>query len=156
MKAIVIYYSRVGNTEKLAKQIQADISADILKVEPSKDYGNYLSSIARVGKEKRASISVDVKTEVPDLSEYDTVLLGYPIWYSSMPPFMQDFMSKCELNGKIVIPFSTSGATNISSSLDSVKQCCKGASVIEPFNYARLKKDDYSKWIEKVKTCLTK
>lgn len=154
MKSIIIYYSKAGNTEKLAKKIQADTSSDILKVEPKESYGSFIPAVARVVKERKANAAVEVVTEIPDLEEYDVVFVGYPIWGSTVPSFLLDFLGKCDLDGKKIIPFATSGASNIRGSLEDVRNACAGAKVGLPLGISMLRKDNYSQWLEKVQELL--
>ena len=151
MKGMILYYSKSGTTEKLAKRIQQDLNCDILKIEPEDPYGNYFSSLARVGKELKNKVPVHSVTEIPDLSGYDTVLVGYPIWYLEAPAFVTDFISRCNLAGKTVIPFATCGLANISSTLDTLKRVCPKSEVVHPLNWGIAKKDDYEEWIRAIR-----
>ena len=66
MKALILYYSRSGNTEKLAKQIQQDLSCDLLKIVPEEAYGNYVASCLRVMKERKQNMTPAFVTEIMD------------------------------------------------------------------------------------------
>ena len=88
MKSAIVYCSNKGTTEKLAKKISRDFSADMFKVEPAEDYGSFFVALARVAREKRAMMSAAGKPERPETSAYDTVFVGYPIWYGTVPAFM--------------------------------------------------------------------
>ncbi|QOV18427.1 hypothetical protein INP51_10410 [Blautia liquoris] len=151
MKAIILYYSKTGNTEKLAKRIQADLHCDMLKVEPEDPYGNYVSSLVRVNKERKNKVPVHSVTPVPDLSAYDTVFIGYPIWYMDPPEFLSDFLSKCSLEGKVVIPFATCGLANVGKTLNTIKEVCPKSKIAHPFNYGIAKKDNYDEWVRSFK-----
>ncbi len=150
MKAAILYCSNKGTTEKLAQKISRDFSAPMVKVEPEEAYGSFFAAVARVAKEKRAQVSAAVKTEVPDLKEYDTVFVGYPIWYGTVPAFMKEFLGRCDLQGKTVIPFATSSATHMRGSLPDLESACEGALIRYPFNYSVLSRDDYGSWKEQV------
>lgn len=154
MKAIIIYYSRSGNTEKLAKRIQNDLDCDILKIEPEEAYGNYIASCARATKEKYAPAPPKFITEIPDLREYDVVLLGFPIWVQNLPRFVSDFISKCDLAGKKLIPFATFGMTGLNWTAKTLDRVCIGAERVLPFDYGIFKKDDYDTWLGNVKALL--
>ena len=146
MKSIIIYCSKSGRTEKIAKKILKDTGSDIIQVKPKKEYGNYAAAVVRVIREKIMRIKPDFINPVPDLSEYDTVFIGYPIWASAPPAFMCSFLKQCDLKDKTVIPFATSGMTNISSSLIKLKESCRGCTIKFPYNYSNRKKDDYDAW----------
>lgn len=151
MKAIILYYSRSGNTEKLAKQIQADLNCEMIKIEPEVAYGNYVASCVRATKEKMSTVKPKFVTPIPDLQGYDTVLLGFPIWAQDLPAFVSEFVNQCDLNGKTVIPFATFGMTGLNWTKKTLERVCKGAKIEHPFNYGVFKKDNYRKWLESVK-----
>jgi flavodoxin len=151
MKSIILYYSKSGKTEKLAKKAAAALGSDILKVELVKPYGNMIFAIFRYIKERKKGIIPTVKTQIPALDSYDTVLIGYPVWGSDVPHFLADFVKKCSLKGKKVIPFATSGSTDIDCTLKTLKEICPESEVVHPFLQGHSKKDDFDKWIEAVR-----
>ena len=146
MKSIIIFYSKSGRTEKIAKKLLKDTGSDIIQVKPKKEYGNYAATVARVVREKIMRIRPAFINSIPDLSEYDTVFIGYPIWASAPPAFMCAFLRQCDLKDKTVIPFATSGMTNISSTLVKLKESCRGCTIKYPYNHSNRKKDDYDEW----------
>ena len=151
MKSIIIYYSRSGNTEKLAKQIQNDLQSDVLKVEPKKAYGNYISALFRVIGEKMSKKKPEFITQIPDLKDYDTILIGTPIWAYSLPVFLSEFISQCDLKGKKVIPFATFGGSGVKGAVETLEEICKGAELVLPFGYGISKKDNYEEWMTSIK-----
>ena len=151
MKAVVIYYSKSGKTEAAAKRIAEEFSADLLKVEPAKPYGGFLSTCLRARKEKKKRIPVEMKTEIPDLSAYDTVFLGFPIWMSTMPEFLKEFIKKCSVRDKMLIPFCTSKKTSVISSITQVKECCPGANIKEGLVLTYNNERDYQKWVNMIR-----
>ena len=86
MNSIIIYYSRSGNTEKIAKRLQSDLkNIPAIKIEPEEAYGNYIKSCIRVVKENRKKVTHKFTTPIPDLYEYDTVFIVFPIWAQDIP-----------------------------------------------------------------------
>lgn len=153
MKPIIIYYSRSGNTEKIALQAKKDLNCEAIKIIPAEAYGNYISSCLRVTKEKKAPVAPAFITPIPNLNSYDTILLGYPVWAQDIPRFVADFIEKCELTGKIVVPFATYGMSGINWTMKHLQQVCDGAEIKLPFDSGTFKKGTYQKWITEVK-CL--
>ena len=150
MKSIVLYYSQTGNTEIIAKRIAKDFGAELLKIEPDIVYGGFLSSCVRViGDRMRKDLPTYV-TEIPDLTEYDTVFVGFPIWAADVPDFVQAFLKDCDLAGKRVIPFATSRMTGIEGAVDTLTVLCEGASVEHPFFFGVRKRDNYRAWLAEV------
>lgn len=154
MKTLILYYSNSGNTERLARRIQQDIPSDMIKVEPAEKYGCFAKAVHRMIKERKSHTAVALKTPVPDLSSYDVIFVGYPIWASTLPDFMREFLSRCDFRDKKVIPFSTSYGASTESSLKDLKVACEGARVGLPLTFAKFHKDDYGKWLEKVHNIL--
>ncbi len=151
MNAIIIYYSRSGNTEKYAKQLHADLGYPLLKIEPEEQYGNYIMSCLRVMKERSSKITPKFTTPIPDLSAYDTIFLGYPIWAQDIPVFVQDFMKKCNTSGKTIIPFATYGMSGINWTMKNLKRLFPDTEIKLPFDNGVFKKGDYQKWISDIK-----
>lgn len=151
MKSIVIYYSRSGNTEKLAKRIQSDLHCDILKIEPEQAYGNYIASVGRVMNERSKKVIPAFITPIPDLREYDAVFIGFPIWAQDVPAFVAEFIRQCDIKGKIVIPFATYGMSNIQWTMKTLRDLCRDSDMRLPFDQGAFKKQDYNAWIKQVK-----
>lgn len=154
MKAIILYYSRSGNTERIAMQAQKDLHCDMIKIIPEEAYGNYISSCLRVTKEKKASVAPAFATPIPDLRGYDIVLLGYPVWAQDVPRFVADFICQCDLKNKTVIPFATYGMSGINWTMKHLKSLCMGAEIKFPFDSGVLKKGNYAQWIQSIKTMI--
>lgn len=154
MKALILYYSRSGNTEKIAKQIKDDLGCDMIKIIPEEAYGNYIASCLRVTKERKQKVTPDFVTEVPDLSEYDVIFLGYPVWAQDIPSFVAEFAERCDLNGKVVIPFVTYGMTGINWTRKTLDKVCRGANITLPFESGVFKKGNYSDWMKQVQSYL--
>lgn len=154
MKAMIIYYSRSGNTEKIALQAQKDLQCEALKIIPEKAYGNYITSCLRVTKERKARVAPAFQTPIPNLQNCDVVLLGYPVWAQDLPGFVAAFISQCNLEGKTVIPFATYGMSGINWTLKHLTQLCFGAEIKYPFDSGTFKKGNYQMWIGQVRRLL--
>lgn len=150
MKSAVIYYSKSGVTKRIAETIKEKFGADMYFVEPENAYGSYISAVARVGKEKLTRKNPGLKTKPSDFSSYDVVFIGFPVWYGTMPSFEQEYVSKCNLDGKAVIPFAAAGANGRESSLDTVRKLCPNSKVGHYLYSSRLNKADVSKWLDEI------
>ena len=151
MKPIILYCSVSGTTKEIAEKAAKELACDLVRVQPVKPYGSYFSSIVRVFFERMRKETPASVTSVPDLSAFDTVLIGYPIWYSDLPAFFSGFLKKCNLQGKTVIPFSTSGTSNIGVTLDALNSYCTGAEIKFPYSLGMRQKDDFEAWIDKIR-----
>ena len=151
MNGIIIYYSRSGNTEKYAKQLHSDLGYKLLKIEPEEQYGNYIMSCFRVMKENATKTTPEFITQIPDLTDYDTIFLGYPIWAQNIPEFVQDFISKCNTSGKTIIPFATYGMSGINWTMKTLKNLFPDSEIKLPFDNWVFKKGNYKKWLDDIK-----
>lgn len=150
MKYAVIYYSKAGTTKKIADAIKERFDADMYFVEPEEAYGSYISAVARVGKEKLTKKNPGLKSQPADFSAYDVVFIGFPVWYSTMPSFEQEYVSKCDLAGKTVIPFATAGANGKESSIETVKKLCPNSKVEHYLYSSMMKKANVNAWLDEI------
>lgn len=130
---LVIYCSRSGNTEKVARQISTTLNCDILEVEPATAYeGDYNAMLDRA-REELAAIDkgnyLAITTSVDDVDKYDLIFIGYPIWYGRMATPMQTFLHEhaSKLSGKRVALFVTSGSSGMSTSANEARGFCPQA-----------------------------
>lgn len=148
MRSVIIYYSRAGATKSVAEKIRDAFHADMIFVEPEKAYGNYLSAVIRNGTEKMTKNAAKVKTPVKDVSEYDVVFIGFPVWYGTMPTFMQEYVKKCNIHGKKVIPFATAASNGKESSLKTVKEIFADCEVSDYFYTTKPKNGEADAWVK--------
>lgn len=120
---LVVYYSATGSTERVAKEIAKNLNADLFEIEPVDTYTsedlNYSNSNSRVSKEHNDESLRDVKlkkTTIDNLEKYDTILIGYPIWWGIAAWPVNNFVKENDFNGKTVIPFCTSASSSLGNS----------------------------------------
>ena len=131
-KVLVVYYSQTGTTEGVAKIIAGETNADLVKLEVKNEYTsddlNWTDKNSRVNREhdNPNSRNVELKNAViPDFSSYDTVFIGYPIWWREASWVLDDFVKKNDFTGKTVIPFGTSMSTGDGTSGNRLKKLTK-------------------------------
>ena len=131
-KVLVVYYSQTGTTEGVAKIIARETNADLVKLEVKNEYTsddlNWTDKNSRVNREhdNPNSRNVELKNAViPDFSSYDTVFIGYPIWWREASWVLDDFVKKNDFTGKTVIPFGTSMSTGDGTSGNRLKKLTK-------------------------------
>ena len=122
-KTLVIYYSASGNTARVAKDIAEAAGADLFEIVPTEVYTsedlNWTNSDSRVSREHDDESLRDVPlttTEVPDWDSYDTVFIGYPIWWGIAAWPVDTFVKNNDFTGKTVIPFATSSSSGMGQS----------------------------------------
>ena len=126
-KVLVVYFSATGTTRQVAKQIAKIADADICEIIPTKPYSS--ADLDWTNKQSRSSVEMNdlkarpaIKPFSVDMSKYDFVFLGYPIWWDLAPRTVNSFIETTNLAGKTVIPFATSGGSSIGNSVVVLKQ----------------------------------
>lgn len=122
-KVLVVYFSAQGHTESVAKKIADNLNADIFEIVPKDEYTSsdldWTDSNSRVSKEHDDESLRNVElsnAKVDNFDKYDTVLIGYPIWWGIAAWPVNSFVKANDFNGKTVIPFCTSSSSNIGDS----------------------------------------
>ena len=120
---LVVYYSAQGHTEEVANQIASNLGADIFEITPVDAYTSddldWTDDNSRVSREHNDESLRNVElttTEVPNWDNYDTILLGYPIWWGEAAWPVSSFVASNDFTGKTVIPFCTSASSSIGQS----------------------------------------
>ncbi|MBQ9173453.1 MAG: flavodoxin [Bacteroidales bacterium] len=142
-QSLVVYYSRpgnnytsegivnlkVGNTQVVAEKIQSLTGADIFRIETVKSYPEDYMKCTEVAREElsdkaRPALKADI-----DISKYDTIYLGWPCWWGTMPMCVFTFLESHDWNGKTIIPFTTHEGSGFGSGLRDLRSSAKGATV---------------------------
>lgn len=126
-KVLVAYFSATGNTEAEAKLIASVAKGDIHKIQPEKEYSSadldWEDETSRSCKEFANPASRPaISSTLGNLSEYDIVFLGFPIWWDQAPRIINTFMESADFAGKMVIPFATSGGSGIDNAEKELKK----------------------------------
>ena len=124
-KVAVVYFSATGTTKTVAEYIKDVANADIFEIIPKQKYTsddlNWNNSNSRSTKEQNDKNARPEIANNIDVSAYDVIFIGYPIWWGDTPRIIQTFMETHQLGGKTMIPFCTSGGTGISTSENTLK-----------------------------------
>lgn len=109
-RILVAYFSRSGNTRVVAGLIHRTLHADLFEIRPATPYPeDYLETVEQARQERDSGRERVLETEVSNMSDYDTVFLGFPIWGETAPPIIRAFLSAHDLSRKTLIPFVTHG-----------------------------------------------
>ena len=132
-KAIVVYFSAQNHTRNVATKIAANVGADIFEIEPVQAYTegdlSWTDSESRVSREHNDESlqTIELKnTTVPNWDEYDTVYIGYPIWWGDSAWPVDSFVKKVDFGDKTVIPFCTSHSSGLGTSDTDLKAKATG------------------------------
>lgn len=155
-KALVVYYSATGTTERVAQLIADAIGADLFEVEPAEPYTtadlNYSDKNSRVSREHDDESLRDValvSAEVPDWDSHDTVFIGYPIWWGGAAWPMNGFVTANDFTGKTVIPFATAASSGMGDSgTDLAKLAGTGDWLDGQRFFSSTTADDIQSWLD--------
>ena len=130
-KILVAYFSPTGTTKRAAQDIAKALEADLYEIRPETPYTS--GDLNWMDKNSRSTVEMNdpasrpaMAGDVPDVSGYDTVFLGFPIWWYVEPKIVDTFLESCDLSGKRVIPFATSGGSGIDRAEQSLARLCPG------------------------------
>lgn len=133
-RTLVAYFSRSGNTRVVAGLIQRGLQADIFEILPAYPYpADYLQTVEQARQERDSGFEPALESKVRDISHYETVLLGFPIWGETLPPIVRSFLSAHDLSGKTIIPFSTHGGYGLGNSRRVLERHAPNARVVDGF-----------------------
>ena len=133
-RTLVAYYSRSGNTRVVAGLIQRSLHADLFEIRPAKPYPeDYLQTVEQARQERDSGFEPLLESKVRAMADYDTVLLGFPIWGETAPPLVRAFLTAHDLAGKTIIPFNTHGGYGLGNSHSVLEKHAPKSKVLEGF-----------------------
>ena len=133
-KILVAYFSAGGATAKLAKTVAEVTGGDLYEIEPEAAYTS--ADLNWNDKHSRSTAEMNdagsrpaIAGEVADMAQYDTVFVGFPIWWYQAPRIIETFLESYDFSGKTVIPFATSGGSGMGRTAEILKASCPDAVV---------------------------
>lgn len=131
-KTLILYYSQGGTTEKVAQELHGNLNADMEIIGLENPYtGTYKELLERVGKERENNILPKLLPLKADLSKYDTIFLGYPIWYGSYAMPIASLVKEYNFEGKKIVTFCTFGSGGLEASIRDLKKALPMADIAE-------------------------
>ncbi len=128
-KILAVYFSASGNTKKLAKTIAEAANADLFEIVPETPYTS--PDLDWTDKTSRSSVEMNDKSSRPaissavkDMEQYNTVFIGFPIWWYEAPRIIQTFLESYDFSGKNIVTFATSGGSGMGKTNDILKLSC--------------------------------
>ena len=136
MNSLVIYFSaEAGTTRKVAQDFAASVNADLFEIIPEKPYTpadlNWMNPLARCNREKIGKKDVPVIGTVESWESYETVYIGFPIWYGCAPNVVNTFCKEYDWNGKRIYIFATSGGSGIGKTAQKLEPYVKGSTIVD-------------------------
>lgn len=125
------YTPETGSTQFVAQLIQKQTHGDLFHLETATPYPRQHDALLRVAeKEQQTQARPSLKTPLPDLSDYDTIYVGYPIWWYTMPMVIYSLFEQHDFAGKTVIPFTTHGGSRLADSLREIARMQPQATLV--------------------------
>ena len=158
-KTLVVYYSAQGHTEEVANKMAENLGADIFEIQPVNEYTSedldWTDSNSRVTREYEDGSLRNIElvsTTVDNWEQYDTVLIGYPIWWGIAAWPVDTFVKANDFNGKTVIPFCTSSSSGLGESGQLLSEEANGGNWLEGQRFSSNPSDsDINSWTDSLK-----
>ena len=135
-KKLVAYFSASGVTQSVAQKLAAAVGADLYEIEPKVPYTR--ADLNWMDKNARSTVEMNDPSSRPemagkeiDLSGYDTIFVGFPIWWYVAPTIINTFLESHDLTGKTVVPFATSGGSGMGKTNQRLADSCRGAKLMQ-------------------------
>lgn len=156
-RRLVAYFSASGVTAKVAECLSEAIGADPYEIEPQVVYTK--ADLDWTDKKSRSTIEMNDPTSRPAISGkrdnmevYDTVFVGFPIWWYVAPTIINTFLESYDFTGKTIIPFATSGGSSMGKTNDKLQPSCPGAKLLEGKVFSsNAKIAELNTWVESLK-----
>ena len=134
--SLVAYFSASGTTARVAETLASAASADLFEIAPANPYTaadlDWTDRSSRSTKEMNDEASrPTMKVDAPSLDGYDTIFVGFPIWWYVEPRIVDTFLESCDLSGKAVVPFATSGSSGITRAASRMRDIVPQARVLD-------------------------
>ena len=131
---LVAYFSAGGVTRSVAEKLADEIGADLFEIVPEKPYTNadldWQNSRSRSSVEmKDRNARPAIASKVADMSRYDVIFVGFPIWWYREPSLVDTFMEAYDFSGKTIVPFATSGGSGLGDAPKNMQALAKGSKV---------------------------
>lgn len=127
-RALVAVFSWSGNTLQMAERIRDLMGGDLFRIEPAIPYTRDYNEVLDVAQaEQREDARPAIASTVDNWDEYDTIFLGYPVWWYEAPQIIKTFAEAYDFSGKTVVPFATSGGSSITGTVPAIQELCIGA-----------------------------
>lgn len=131
-KKLVAYFSASGTTKKAAERLAKAAGADLFEIKPAIPYSS--ADLNWMDKKSRSSVEMsdpasrpEIAERLPNMADYDTVFIGFPIWWYVAPHIINTFVESYDFSEKTLVPFATSGGSGMGRTVDELKKLCPGA-----------------------------
>lgn len=155
-KILVAYFSVSGVTAKVAEKLAEAAGADLYEIKPEKPYTR--ADLDWTDKKSRSTVEMNdpdfrpaIAGKLPDMEEYNAVFVGFPIWWYVAPTIINSFLESYDFSGKVIIPFATSGGSDMGRTNEKLKPSCPGAVLLQgKIMNNRLSEQDLKRWVDSI------
>lgn len=155
-KTLIVYFSWGGNTRTVANHIHDLIGGDIVEVETVIPYPDSYEEVIQIAPgELESDYRPELKTKVENMDEYDTLIVGTPIWGGHLTPAMKSFLASYDLSGKAIAPFCTHGGSGTAQSVNDIRSVCPNSTILSSLavygSRAESSRADVERWLEQIR-----
>ena len=131
---LILYFSHSGNTRKVAEQIHGRVGGDMIELTTVTPYPrDYDAVVDQAQQEQQNNARPPIATEIPNLEKYDTIFIGFPNWWGTIPMPFFTLLEKYDVGSRTIIPFCTHEGSRFGSSEQDIKRLCPQARMLEGF-----------------------
>lgn len=155
-KKLVAYFSASGVTRSVAQCLAKEVGADLFEIKPAVPYTD--ADLDWTNKQSRSSVEMsdpasrpEIAQRLSNMEEYDTVFIGFPIWWYVAPTIMNTFLESYDFSGKTIVPFATSGGSDLGKTLEILKPLCsKEATWLPGKMFNRVTEKERKEWLSSI------
>lgn len=154
-KGLVAYFSASGNTKKIAEMVAEEGGFDLHEIAPEKEYTK--ADLNWMDKKSRSSVEMNDKAFRPaikksdlDISGYDKILIGFPIWWYVAPTIINTFLEAYDFAGKQIVLFATSGSSGFGNTVKELQPSAPDAEITEGKLLNNVSRQDISEWVKQL------
>jgi len=156
-RKLVAYFSASGVTAKVAETLSEAIGADIYAIEPEVPYTK--ADLNWMDKQSRSSLEMKdlssrpaIKGKCDNMNEYDTIFVGFPIWWYIAPTIINTFLESYDMSGKTIVPFATSGGSGMGKTNEKLQPSCPNSKLLDGKVFKKtVGKDELAEWVNGLK-----
>lgn len=155
-KKLVAYFSASGVTAKAARTLAGAVGADLSEIKPAQPYT--AADLDWTNKKSRSSVEMndinsrpEIAEKMSNMADYDTIFVGFPIWWYVAPTIINTFLEQYDLSGKTIIPFATSGGSGMGRTNERLQPSCPKANLLQgKMLNGRLSENELKKWLSEL------
>lgn len=151
-KSLIVYFSWSGHTRTVANIIHELTGSDMVEIEVEEPYSEVYSEVtARARQELDNDVRPALRTKVENMDEYETLIVGTPIWSSRLAPPVKSFLARYDLADKKIAPFCTHGGSGTAQSVNNIREVCPDSEILQPLavygSQAAGSRNDVEQWL---------